>query len=109
MIRETQLSLIIVFEAKHSQMEHTAIIITQEVLSFGFLAHGTADEAKFASTHVGERGHQVLLSFPAKQFVLHQLPIQFHCAELYWSFAAVVKGKLAATNIPIPAKTNPCV
>lgn len=70
-----QLSLVIVFEPKHGHMEHTTILSTQVVV---FVVYHTLKEAKFAASHVGERGPDVPLPVLAEQLILQLLPIQLH-------------------------------
>src|SRR6266508_6256789 len=52
-ICSSQLSLLVVLEAKHGQMEHAALIVAQGVPLLCSLAYHTLDKAKFASAHVG--------------------------------------------------------
>lgn len=68
-----QLSLVVVLEAKHGDMEHGL----EGVLS----THDALDEAKFATTHVRESGTQVpaagkpLLATAAEQPLLEHLAL----------------------------------
>jgi len=97
--RSLQLSLLIVPEAKHGDMEPVNVLVSQGALRI----HSPSYHA-LNKTEPGEGSTQVILRrVPAEQLLLRHLPVQLR----YPSQATAAGGNSAGTDVPVPAKANP--
>ena len=101
-----QLSLVIVLEPKHGEMDHTAAMVSQS-LSLHSLPCHALDEAEPAHAHIGKRGPHVPLRALAEQPLLGCLVIQLQCRSS--RAMAAGGGDSASTDVAILAKADPCV